>query len=47
MKMLNQSKVKSLTGKLPHHSKVAEISNYTTLTMMELEVALETTLTSR
>ena len=45
--MFNQSKVKSLTGKLPHNSKVAETSNYAILTMMEPEVALKTTLTSR
>jgi len=47
MKILNQYKVKSLTGKLPHHTKVAEISNYTILTTKELEGTLEFTLTLR
>jgi len=47
MKILNQSKVKSLTRKLPHDSKVAETSNYAILTMKELGVKLEFTLTSR
>jgi len=40
MKTLNQTKVKLLAGKLSHHSKVAETSNYAKLTMKELEVAL-------
>jgi len=46
MKILNQSRVKSLTGKLPHYSKVAESSNYAILIMKELGVTLEFTLTS-
>jgi len=46
MKVLNQTKVKLLTGKLAHHSKVVETSNYAKLTMKELEVAIETTLAS-
>jgi len=47
MKILNQTKVKLLTGKLPHHCKLAETSNYAKLTMKKIEVALETTLASR
>ena len=47
MTMLNQSKVKSIIGKLTHHSKVAETSNYAILIMKELGVRLEFTLTSR
>jgi len=46
MKVSNQTKVKILIGKLPHHSKVVETSNYTKLTMKKTEVALETTLAS-
>ena len=44
MKILNQTKVKLLTGKLTH--KVAETSNYAKLGMKELEIVLETTLAS-
>jgi len=44
MKVLNQTKVKLLTERLPHHCKVAETSDNAKLTMKELKVALETTL---
>ena len=47
MKILGQSKVKSFTKRLSHHTKVAKTSNYTILAMKELEATLETTLTSR
>ena len=47
MKILGQSKVKSFTMRLSHHTKVAEISNYAILAMKELEATLKTTLTSR
>ena len=46
MKVSNQTKVKLLTGKLPHHSKIAETSNYAKLTMKKTEVALEITMAS-
>ena len=47
MKTLNQTKVKLLAGKLSHHSKVAETSNYTKLAMKKIKGAPETTLVSR
>ena len=47
MKILSESKVKSFTKRLSHHTKVVETSNYAILAMKELEATLETTLTSR
>ena len=47
MKILGQSKVKSLTRKLPDHIRVAKTSNYAILAMKELEVASKITSTSR
>ena len=47
MKILGQSKVKSFTKRLSHHTKVPKTSNYTILAIKELEATLETTLTSR
>jgi len=47
MNILGQSKVKSFTRKLPHHTKIAETSNYATLVIKGPEVAFEITLASR
>ena len=47
MKILGQSKVRSFTKMLSHHTTVGETSNYVILAMKELEATLETTLTSR
>jgi len=47
MKILNQTKVKLLTGKLPHYSKVADTWTHTKSILKKIEVALKTTLTSR
>jgi len=46
MKISDQSEVKSFTRKLPHHTKIAETSNYAILAMKGPEVVFEFTLAS-
>ena len=46
MKILGHSKVKSLTRKLPRHTKIAKTSNYAILAMKGPEVAFEIILAS-